>query len=271
MEIYDIIMLVIIVGAALYGAIKGFAWQLASIASILISYIVAYKFREPFSQSIQAQEPWNRFLAMLILFIGTSLVIWVGFRMISRTIDRLKLREFDRQVGFVFGGIKGFLYCSLITLFAVTLMGQTIRSKIVASKSGRFIAQVLDRSDSVIPAEIHVVIRPYLERFDERFTESRNQLESYPDPRYSNSRETAPNGYSLWPAGQPTQPAVLPRQPVRQMTDRLPDSYWNQDPRYGAPAPAQYGVPFGQNTGQSTGAAQNYQQAQQRDQGGFQR
>ena len=121
MEIYDIIMLVILAGAAIFGAIKGFAWQLASIASIVVSYFVAYRFREPFSESIQAEPPWNRFLAMLILFIGTALVIWVGFRMISKSIDRMKLREFDRQIGALFGLAKGGLYCILITLFAVTL------------------------------------------------------------------------------------------------------------------------------------------------------
>ena len=92
MEIYDIIMLIVLIGAMLFGAVKGFAWQLASIASIFLSYIVAYRFREPFSQSIQADPPWNRFLAMLILYIGTALIIWVVFRMISGTIDRLKLR-----------------------------------------------------------------------------------------------------------------------------------------------------------------------------------
>lgn len=169
MEVYDIVMLVVLLGAAIFGAVKGFAWQLASIASILVSYIVAYRFRGPLSQSIDAEPPWNQFLAMLILFVGTSLIIWVGFRMISNTIDRLKLREFDRQIGFLFGLAKGGLYCTLITLFAVTLMGESIRGKIVASKSGNFIARTLDRSESVIPPEIHRVLQPYLERFDERF------------------------------------------------------------------------------------------------------
>ena len=168
-EIYDIVMLVVLVGAALFGAIKGFAWQLASIASIVVSYIVAYRFREPFSQSIHADPPWNRFLAMLILYIGTALVIWVGFRMISGTIDRLKLKEFDRQIGFLFGLAKGGLYCTLITLFAVTLLGESIREQVVASKSGRYIATVLDKSESVIPPEIHEVVQPYLERFEDRF------------------------------------------------------------------------------------------------------
>jgi membrane protein required for colicin V production len=97
-ETYDFVMLTVLVGTALFGAIKGFAWQLASIASIVVSYLVAYNFREPLSQSIQADPPWNRFLAMLILFIGTSLVIWVAFRMVSNTIDRLRLKEFDRRL-----------------------------------------------------------------------------------------------------------------------------------------------------------------------------
>ncbi|TWU00753.1 CvpA family protein [Stieleria varia] len=172
MEVYDIVMLIILVAAGIFGAVKGFAWQLASIASILVSYFVAYRFREPLSQSIQAEPPWNRFLAMLILFIGTSLVIWVAFRMVSNSIDRMKLREFDRQIGALFGLAKGALYCTLVTLFAVTLMGDGIRRSIVASKSGNFIARTLDRTESVIPPEIHQVIRPYLERFDERFHES---------------------------------------------------------------------------------------------------
>lgn len=169
MEIYDIIMLVVLAGALLLGAIKGFAWQLASIASIVFSYVVAYKYREPFGESIQAEPPWNRFLAMLILYIGTSLVVWAVFRMISKSIDRLKLTEFDRQMGAIFGLAKGALLCTLITLFAVTLSGDRIRKLIVNSTSGLYIARVLDQSDAVMPPELQEVIQPYLHRFDEEF------------------------------------------------------------------------------------------------------
>lgn len=169
METYDIIMLVVLIGATLFGAIKGFAWQLASIASIVISYMVAYKYRGPISESIQADPPWDRFLAMLILYIGTSLLIWVAFRMVRSSIDRMKLREFDRQIGALFGLAKGAMYCTLITLFAVTLSGDRIREAVVKSKSGNYIANVLDRSDSVIPEELHDVVQPYLDRFNKKF------------------------------------------------------------------------------------------------------
>ncbi|WP_164104151.1 CvpA family protein [Candidatus Laterigemmans baculatus] len=168
METYDILMLVVLAGATLFGAIKGFAWQLASIASIVVSYIVAYKFRQPFSESIKADPPWNMFLAMLILYVGSSLIIWVAFRMVSRSIDRMKLKDFDRQIGAAFGLAKGALFCILITMFAVTLLGQSHRETIVHSKSGYYIAKALDKSDAIIPPELHEVVAPYIDSFEER-------------------------------------------------------------------------------------------------------
>lgn len=225
METYDIVMLVVLVGTALFGAIKGFAWQLASIASIVVSYVVAFNFREQLSQSIQADPPWNRFLAMLILFIGTSLVIWVAFRMVSNTIDRMRLKEFDRQIGALFGLAKGGLYCILVTLFGVTLLGETVREKIVASKSGHYIASVLDRSEALIPPEIHEVVGPYLERFDKKFKDGadgnvlpwlRAATEDAIPDSYWDSQDTAggtrlpidPRG---WLPPQDTTPNYLPQ------------------------------------------------------------
>ncbi|TWT89538.1 CvpA family protein [Neorhodopirellula pilleata] len=169
MQTYDIIMAVVLIGAMLLGAIKGFAWQLASIASIVGSYAVAYHYREPFSENIHAEPPWNRFLAMLILYVGTSLVIWVAFRMIAGTIDRMKLKEFDRQIGALFGLGKGAILCTLITLFAVTLFGDSVRDAIVRSRSGGWIARLLDQSGAIMPEEFSSVVRPYLDQFDEQY------------------------------------------------------------------------------------------------------
>ena len=228
METYDIIMLVVLIGATLFGAIKGFAWQLASIASIVISYVVAYKYRVPISESIQADPPWDRFLAMLILYIGTSLLIWVAFRMVRGSIDRMKLREFDRQIGALFGLAKGAMYCTLITLFAVTLSGERVREAVVQSKSGNYIANVLDQSDSVIPEELHDVVQPYLDRFNKKFDETEDEIPNTQwmaqgarelkqtlsgDSSFDNgfrpggSGNTLPMAPNQWPSQQAMQPA----------------------------------------------------------------
>jgi len=130
--------------------------------------VVAYRYREPFSQAISVEAPWNRLLAMLILYIGTALVIWVAFRLVSKTIDRMKLREFDRHAGAAFGLAKGALYCTLITLFAVTLLGPASGEKIMQSRSGYYISKLLAHSHAVLPSEVQEVIGPVLARFEEQ-------------------------------------------------------------------------------------------------------
>lgn len=206
-------MAVVLIGAMLFGAFKGFAWQLASIASIVVSYAVAYHYREPFSQNIHAAPPWNRFLAMLILYVGTSLVIWVAFGMIGGTIDRMKLKEFDRQIGALFGLGKGAILCTLITLFAVTLFGETVQGAIVGSRSGRWIARLLDQSDAIMPEELKPVVRPYLDQFESNFE---------PPFEAASEAETSPQSWSIQ---SPPAPAMIP-QPNRQQATSFPPPPW---------------------------------------------
>ena len=55
------------------------------------------------------------------------------FRLVSRLIDRVKLKDFDRQFGALLGLAKGSLLCMLITFFSVTLLGEQKRAAIVQS------------------------------------------------------------------------------------------------------------------------------------------
>lgn len=181
MQTYDLVMLIVLVGTTLIGAWRGMARQIASLASIFLSYFVAIQFRDVLAPKISAAPPWNVFLAMLILYVGTSLIIWIAFRLVSDFLDQMKLQGFDRQLGAVVGAAKGAILCIVITFFAVSLLGDDMRVEIVNSRSGMFIAQFLDRSDTLIPVELHHVLRPYLERFDERFQTA--------DPTRPTSRE----------------------------------------------------------------------------------
>jgi membrane protein required for colicin V production len=165
MQAYDIVMLVILAAATLFGMVKGFAWQIASLASIIVSYFVAYNFRDEVAARIQVNPPMNTFIAMLLLYAGSSFVIWVVFRLVSGSIDQVRLKEFDRQMGALFGLGKGIIYCLLITMFAMTLLGDRQRQAIITSKSGNYINRFLSSAQGVVlPKEIDSVIRPYLDR-----------------------------------------------------------------------------------------------------------
>lgn len=166
MEVYDLLMVAVIVFMALYGAWKGLAWQLASLAAVFVSYLVAYRFRVPVSEMISTAHPWNIFLAMLILYVGTSLFIWLLFRFVSELISRVRLNEFDSQIGALFGCFNGVVICVIATLFSVTLLGAKTRETIVGSRSGYYIAVLLDKSHTLMPEEIHEVLHPFIHQLD---------------------------------------------------------------------------------------------------------
>jgi len=162
---YDMVMLAVLALATLFGTWKGAVWQVASLASLVVSFLVALHFSGPLAPYISDRE-WNRFAAMLILYLVTSMAIWIAFRFVSGLIDRMKLREFDRQIGALFGLAKGVLLCLVITFFVVTL-SEAARVSILRSPSGRAMSWLLQRSEIVMPQEVRGAVGKYLRQLDD--------------------------------------------------------------------------------------------------------
>ena len=165
MSVYDIVMLVIFFGAVIFGFRKGLAWQVASLLSIVLSYFVAVNFRGPVAALISAQEPWNQFAAMLILFLGTSLVVWTVFASFSRNIKKMNLGGFDRQAGAILGGFKGAILCMLVTVFAVSLF-QSTSDMVHNSKSGYYVVSGIRQFARFTPSELAPYLEPHIQDFD---------------------------------------------------------------------------------------------------------
>jgi membrane protein required for colicin V production len=163
---YDIVMLVVLAGTTLFGVWKGMAWQVASLASVVVSAAVAVHSSAAIAGYFPGQE-WNRFLAMLVLYVVTSAAIWILFRMVSGVIDRVKLKEFDRQLGATFGLAKGVLYCVVITFFAVTL-SEPARQKVLESRSGDWIARGIRNANPILPEDIRTYLGAYIDELDEK-------------------------------------------------------------------------------------------------------
>lgn len=168
MQTYDLLMLLLLVCTTMFGFWKGMAWQLASLASLVVSYLAALKFSERLAPTFGDTAPWNRFVAMLAIYIVTSFMIWTAFRLISNVIDKVKLEAFDKQLGALIGFAKGVLLCVAVTFFAVTLLPPAQGEMIVSSQSGKYIAQFLTKADAVMPPELHQVVDPILNRVQQR-------------------------------------------------------------------------------------------------------
>lgn len=168
LEGYDLVMLGILAAAALLGYFKGMVWQLAWIAGIVASSYVSFRFGTVLAPYFGTQAPWNRFAAMLAAYAGTSICVWLVFRVISKAINAVHLSAFDHQLGLLLGLAKGALLCVVITFFSVTL-APNYRHQIVASRSGRLVAELIVRADTYLPKEIHETVDPFVKQFEQQF------------------------------------------------------------------------------------------------------
>ncbi|NUQ62459.1 MAG: CvpA family protein [Pirellulales bacterium] len=225
MQTYDVFMLSVIILTALFGAWKGMAWQLASLASVLVSFMVAAQFSGALAPHLSDQEPWNRFVAMLLLFAATSAAIWLLFRVVAGLIDRVKLREFDRQMGAIFGLAKGVLLCVVITFFAVTL-SETARQTILPTRSGYYIALLIQRATPVMPEEIRNVLGKYIDELDRKLdpTTPPDPLPEFP----LNAGRGQPLGCALPPAENAWKMPVEGRMPAEPPSGFSGD-FWVSD------------------------------------------
>lgn len=165
---YDFVMLGILVIAAWQGAARGLIMQLTWIVAI----VLCFKFSDKLSPSVEPlisveSEKLRHWIAMLVLYLGFSLGTFLVARSLSNAIEKAKFQEFDRQLGGLFGLLKGALVCLVVTFFAVTL-SENLRQTVRKSKTGHIACVFLDNAQPLIPEDAHPVIHSTLERYDSR-------------------------------------------------------------------------------------------------------
>ncbi len=275
-EGYDLVMLGILAAAAVLGYFKGIVWQIAWIAGIAASSFLALRFSGQLAPFVGQQAPWNRLIAMLAIYVGTSLAVWLVFRVISGAINAIHLSAFDHQLGLLLGLAKGALMCIVVTFFAVTL-APAYRDQIVASRSGRLVAEIIVRADELLPPKIAEPVQPFVKQFEDQFQRpaaggggAAGLVQQQPQQpsalkaiwdgvtsanAWANSGavpaagavqgqggQAAPAGFTT-PAGFGSMPPGTPSQPSRPATSGFPNRPPFQSP---APPPGQF--PIGAQT-----------------------
>jgi membrane protein required for colicin V production len=213
MQTYDILMVLVLVGATLFGLWKGMAWQIASLASLVVSAIASMKFSAQLAPYFGQQAPLNRYSAMLAIYVGTSFIIWTLFRFVAGAIDKVRLESFDKQLGAMFGLAKGVLLCVAITFFAVTLLPAQ-GPAIANSQSGHYIIVLIDKAHSVLPPEVHQTLDPYLNKLEERLNPNFQPHAEDMQQLWQNQAQANNNGGGAPPSGWPQSTAQ--QQPPQQ-------------------------------------------------------
>lgn len=164
MNLYDALMLLIVVVCAVQGAWKGMAWQIAPIASLVIGYL----FAAPLSAQtahLFGEPPSNRLIAMAAIYAGVAFAVYLLVRSIKVSIDKLQLTEFDRHMGFIFGAVKGVLI-TLIVTFGLVSVSSSARDFILKSESSVIAPRIAQQVAPILPDNIRKLIDPYLNALD---------------------------------------------------------------------------------------------------------
>lgn len=138
---FDLIVLVALVLSTFWGGMRGVVSQLAAILSWVVSWQLASRYYGIVDRFVTISEPWRQPVASLIVFLLSAIAINVAARFLKKTISLSGLKEFDRQMGALFGLLKGALICVVLAFFA-TIISQKTLDVLAAAKSGRFFVSV---------------------------------------------------------------------------------------------------------------------------------
>lgn len=163
---YDIIIAVVLVYATARGAQKGLILQLAWIVALVLMFFFAEEISPVLMPYMPAEEPMNRWLAMLLVYILFAFVTFAAAHKIGDWMERMKFMDVNRHLGGLFGLVKGVIFALVLTFFVVTL-SESARGVVLESHSGYASAIVMDRLHSVMPEEIHEVLEPYIHKLDD--------------------------------------------------------------------------------------------------------
>ena len=161
LTIYDAAMAGVIVAGMIWGAWRGVTWQLASIASLVLGYMVA----QPVSVQLAPHFPGDpviaRGLAMLAVYAGVSAGVFLAAWCVRATLRALKFEAFDRHLGMLLGGMEGALLGIVVTFFVVSLSPST-RGPIFASPSGQVVGNIMNALGPILPAEARDALAPFI-------------------------------------------------------------------------------------------------------------
>jgi membrane protein required for colicin V production len=160
MTMYDAAMAIVVVVGMVRGAWLGITWQLASIASLILGYVVSHQASAQFAPYFPGEPEVARSLAMATIYVVVSASVFGLARLIRGVLHKLKFEAYDRHLGMLLGGSEAACLGMVVTMFVVSLAPAT-RQPIFSSPTGRLVGTVMNNLGPVLPDEVRKVLAPH--------------------------------------------------------------------------------------------------------------
>lgn len=219
MTIYDAAMAIVVVAGLIRGACLGITWQLASIASLILGYVVSHQASARFAPYFPGEPEVARSLAMAVVYVAVSASVFGLARLIRGVLHKLKFEAYDRHLGMLLGGSEAACLGMVVTMFVVSLAPAT-RQPIFSSPTGRVVGTVMNNLGPVLPDEVRKVLAPHWDASSALVADNvATEPSDAPTPRHSTEatvanalpsiQEASPaHGHNGPSSNQPALPAL---------------------------------------------------------------
>ena len=154
-DIFDLVVILILVAFSLRGFINGFLREVAGIVSIVGGFICANTFQPRLSEAMDfISNPSARYIvAYVLIFVAVMLLVSLMVRLCHQILEKVLFSKWiDNTAGFFFGLLKGIFVCSLILYVVQTIF---IDAPFVQnSRTLPYLTTIIERIREWIPDDI---------------------------------------------------------------------------------------------------------------------
>jgi membrane protein required for colicin V production len=130
MNVVDIILIILIVGAAVNGFTKGFFVELASIVSLILGIWAGVEFSDFVQHWLSKYFNWShdtmRLAAFVLIFVFVVILIHLIATLTEKFVKAIALSIFSRLAGAIFGAIKAAFILSVLMIIITKIEGFTV-------------------------------------------------------------------------------------------------------------------------------------------------
>jgi membrane protein required for colicin V production len=130
MNLVDIILIVLLVGAAINGFVKGFFVELASIASLILGIWAAVEFTSLVQHWLSKYLNWSydamRLISFILIFVFVVIVVHLIATLTEKFVEAIALSIFSRLAGAVFGVLKAAFILSILMIIVSKIENFTV-------------------------------------------------------------------------------------------------------------------------------------------------
>jgi membrane protein required for colicin V production len=150
MNLFDIIILAVLILFALKGLVRGLVNETSSLAGLILGGWLAYRFYPvlsvPIRTTLHLPAHVSAFVAFMLLLLAAGIVAHIAGNILTAALKLVMLGSINRLGGILIGAAEGaLLLCLLFSTATAGFMPDTLKKKVHASESANLFALTGDR------------------------------------------------------------------------------------------------------------------------------